>query len=135
MGQGRRSPADPEAEENFEAEADLGIAKRPRQCARIRLGVMGGTPVRSAGPAEPELVLAAHPPGDAPQDGGVRPPATPEEFDYRQQDRQANAGNGAEHNHPYAAADREPELPALNAVNKSPEFREAMFILISFSRV
>ena len=52
---------------------------------------------------------------DAAQHGGMRPPAVPQEFDDRDDDRQADAGNRAEHGDADEADDRQPELPALDA--------------------
>ena len=47
----------------------------------------------------------------------VRTPAVPEELDHGDHDRQRDARNGAEHRHSGEADDRQPELPALDAVD------------------
>src|SRR5512139_453550 len=49
------------------------------------------------------------------EDGRVRAPAVPQEFDHGDHDRQADAGNRAEHRHADGADDGQPELPALDA--------------------
>jgi hypothetical protein len=53
---------------------------------------------------------------DAPEHGGVRPPAVPQELDHRDDDRDPDAGNRAEERDAGEADDRQPELPSLDAV-------------------
>ena len=47
----------------------------------------------------------------------MRPPAVPEELDHREHDREADARDRAEYGHAGKAADGQPELPALDAVD------------------
>ncbi|MNL41536.1 hypothetical protein D3C87_1639480 [compost metagenome] len=65
-----------------------------------------------------DVMVALHTRG-TPQDRRVRPPAIPEEFDDRNQDGQADTLDRAKHGHPDGADNRQPELPALNAINAS----------------
>ena len=44
-------------------------------------------------------------------------PTVPKELSYGNYDRESNTGNGAERGHTREASHREPELPALDAIN------------------
>src|SRR5262249_56050201 len=61
-----------------------------------------------------DVVIAADTVHSA-QHGEVRPPSVPEKLDHRDDDRQADSGNGAEHRHADEADDGQPEFPALDA--------------------
>ena len=61
-----------------------------------------------------DVVVARDAVGAA-QHRGMRPPAVPQEFDDRDDDRQADAGDGAENGNADEADDRQPEFPTLDA--------------------
>ena len=54
---------------------------------------------------------------DAAEHRRVRTPAVPEELDHGNDDRERDARNGAEHGHAREADHRQPELPALDAID------------------
>ena len=57
----------------------------------------------------------------------MRPPAVPEEFDDRDDYRDADAGNHTEHSNAYKTDNRKPEFPLLNAEDATQvcEFEQA----------
>ncbi|MNY10659.1 hypothetical protein D3C86_1436480 [compost metagenome] len=54
-----------------------------------------------------------------PQHGGIRTPAIPQKFNDCDQDGQTNTFDCAKHRHADSADDRQPELPALYAIDAS----------------
>ena len=63
-----------------------------------------------------DVVVALDPLG-LPQHRGIRPPAIPQKFDDGDHDGQPDALDRTEHGHADGADDRQPELPALDAIN------------------
>src|SRR5262249_36027668 len=61
-----------------------------------------------------DVVIALDAVGAA-QNGGMRPPAVPQEFDDGHHDGEPDARDRAQHRHADEADDRQPELPALDA--------------------
>src|SRR5690349_20905586 len=63
-----------------------------------------------------DVVVTANPINSA-EHGVVRPPAVPQKFNDRRDNRNADSGNHSECGNPDEAEERQPEFPLLNAEN------------------